>query len=434
MLMLQPLAGVAQTLSKAGPEFRANTYTTGFQSSPDVAVGTRGQFVVTWGSEGSFGSDLGSSIQAQQFNGDGSRRGVEFQVNSYTTSWQLWPAVAMNKINDFVIVWTSLGSYGSDTDWFSIQGQRFNAAGTQLGSQFQISTYTTDWQLLPEITAGGAGEFIVAWDSFGSAGTDNDGYSVQGQRLGAGANAIGPEFQVNTYTTRRQYYPGIAADGQGNFIVVWESQGSSGNDQHGASVQGQRFAASGLPIGNEFQINTYTTGGQRSPSVAMSTSGEFMVVWESNSERENVTQGYVVQGQSFAANGLRLGAEFQVHATTTIGNRWPAVAADSSGNFAVTWGRYNYNATVPRGDIFSRRVSRAGTMLGEEVQTSTYFQGFKSIPAIAPQANGFVVVWRAEYGSGPLGIEVKGQRLSTLAVPPSLFSDGFESGNTAAWD
>ncbi len=434
LVLIQPATGFAQTLSKEGPEFRVNTYTTGFQSSPKVAVGTRNQFVVTWGSEGSDGSDLGVSIQAQQFNQDGSRRGGEFQVNSYTTSWQLWPAVALNTINDFVIVWSSIGSYGTDTDWFSIQGQRFNAAGIAQGGQFQVSTYTTDWQLLPEITSDGFGQFIVSWDSGGSAGTDTDSYSVQGQRLDAQAIAVGPEFQVNTYTTRRQYYPALAADEQGNFIVVWESQGSTGNDQFAASVQGQRFAADGARIGTEFQINTYTTGAQRAPAVAVADSGDFMVVWASNSERENVTQGYVMKGQSFAADGTTIGAEFQINETTTVSNRWPAIASSQGGTFVVVWGQYDYNASSPRGDIFARQVSRNGTLIGDEFQASTTVDGLKSFPSIAAQEGGFVVVWRAAYATGPLDVEIKGQRVSNWATNTSIFADGFESGNAAAWN
>src|SRR5262245_37811447 len=35
----------------------------------------------------------------------------------------------------------------------------------------------------------------------------------------------GPEFQVNTYTANGQSLPAVAADGNGNFVVVWQSSG-----------------------------------------------------------------------------------------------------------------------------------------------------------------------------------------------------------------
>jgi hypothetical protein len=50
--------------------------------------------------------------------------GSQFQVNSYTTFSQLSPAVATDPDGDFVVVWQSDGSGGSDTSDFSIQGQR----------------------------------------------------------------------------------------------------------------------------------------------------------------------------------------------------------------------------------------------------------------------------------------------------------------------
>jgi hypothetical protein len=42
-----------------GPEFRVNTFTTGEQSSPDVASDASGNFVVAWASDLQDGSDWG---------------------------------------------------------------------------------------------------------------------------------------------------------------------------------------------------------------------------------------------------------------------------------------------------------------------------------------------------------------------------------------
>jgi hypothetical protein len=51
--------------------------------------------------------------------------GPEFQVNTYTTSSQSGPSVAMDPDGAFVVVWQSYGSGGTDTSGRSIQGQRF---------------------------------------------------------------------------------------------------------------------------------------------------------------------------------------------------------------------------------------------------------------------------------------------------------------------
>src|SRR5947199_350489 len=94
----------------------------------------------------------------------------------------------------------------------------------------------------------------------------------------AAAQPLGSEFRVNTYTTSYQGRPRVAADGAGNFVVVW---GSVVQDGSGTGVFGQRYSSSGAPQGPEFRVNTYTTGDQRSPSVAADAAGNFVVVWQS---------------------------------------------------------------------------------------------------------------------------------------------------------
>src|SRR6185295_10007224 len=80
----------------------------------------------------------------------------------------------------------------------------------------------------------------------------------------AQGDPLGPEFRVNTYTTGSQAAPSVAADSSGNFVVVWAS------DQDGSNlgVFGQRYDSSGVPVGPEFRVNTFTTYIQHSPAVA----------------------------------------------------------------------------------------------------------------------------------------------------------------------
>jgi hypothetical protein len=81
----------------------------------------------------------------------------------------------------------------------------------------------------------------VVWDSEGSAGTDSSHSSIQGQRYDSSGSAVGGEFQVNTYTANFQFTPSVAVQTNGDFVVVWHSEGSAGTDSGSSSVQGQRF-------------------------------------------------------------------------------------------------------------------------------------------------------------------------------------------------
>ena len=94
-------------------------------------------------------------------------------------------------------------------------------------------------------------DFVVVWESPGSSGTDASGQSIHGRRYASDGSSQGAQFQVNSYTTSDQRIPAVAAAADGDFVVVWDSDGSSGPDTHTTSIQGQRFsvAAAGLPAG-----------------------------------------------------------------------------------------------------------------------------------------------------------------------------------------
>src|SRR5262245_32987178 len=77
-----------------------------------------------------------------------------------------------------------------------------------------------------------------------------------------GVVPLGGEFQVNTYTTNSQFSSHVAADADGDFVVVWLSDGSPGDDSSSDSIQGQRYASDGTPRGGQFQVNSYTTNRQ----------------------------------------------------------------------------------------------------------------------------------------------------------------------------
>ena len=85
------------------------------------------------------------------------------------------------------------------------------------------------------------------------------------------------EFQVNTHTTNKQENPAIAMDSAGNFIVVWNSYLQAGSSN---GIFAQRFDPNCTPVGQEFQINTTSTGNQKEQSVAMNADGSFVIVWQ----------------------------------------------------------------------------------------------------------------------------------------------------------
>ncbi|ADV61466.1 VBCS repeat-containing protein [Isosphaera pallida ATCC 43644] len=307
-----------------GGEFQVHTYTTNAQRNASVAMNAAGDFVVVWQSYTQDGSGYG--VYAQRFDASGNPVGGEFQVNTYTTSFQVNPHVAMNGAGDFVVVWQS---YTQDGSGYGVYAQRFDASGNPVGGEFQVNTYTTGWQRNPRVAMNAAGDFVVVWESFYQ---DGSGYGVYAQRFDALGNPVGSEFQVHTYTTNVQRNASVAMNAAGDFVVVWQSYTQDGL---GFGVYAQRFDASGNPVGGEFQVNTYTTSFQVNPHVAVNAvTGDFVVVWQSFYQDGS---GYGVYAQRFDASGNAVGGEFQVHTYTTSNQRIPHVAMNAAGDFVVAW-------------------------------------------------------------------------------------------------
>ncbi len=314
-----------------------------------MAVGPLGDFVVVWESRYSDGPDTDPlSIQAQRFDASGTPAGGQFEVNTFTTSIQQAAGAAIDPQGNFVVVWESLGSYGIDNSSYSIQAQRYDDTGTASGGQLEVNSFTTQQQQSSAVGFNEDGDFVVIWQSVGSPGSDQSSWSIQAQRFDDTGTLDGNQFQVNDYTTSHQQHPTLAVDGQGNFVVVWDSRGSYGTDADLASIQAQRFDATGTPQGDQFQVNSYTTGLQYRPAVGVDVTGKFIVVWESAGSYGSDTDDLSIQAQFFDASGTPVGGQFQVNSYTTGKQQAPeASSLDPEGNFVVVWGSLGSAGTDP---------------------------------------------------------------------------------------
>jgi hypothetical protein len=280
-----------------GTEFRVNTYTTGIQGTSSVAFDGDGNFVIVWYSDGSSGTDSSdSSIQGQRYDSDGDPAGTEFQINTYTTDFQRLPAVAVASDGDFVVVWDTDGATDTDPDE-SVRGLRFDQSGDAVGTEFMVNTYTTDTQGAADVAFEASGGFVVAFFSYLSAESDNYN-GIAARRFDADGNPLGPQFQVNSYTTGIQADPSVAALSGGGFVVVWDSAGTTDSDGN-YGIAAQLFDAGGAFVGTEFQVNTYTTSYQLLADVAPGAGGGFVVVWQSTGSAGSDSSGDSIQGQRF---------------------------------------------------------------------------------------------------------------------------------------
>lgn len=396
------------TAQRLGPEFQVNSYTTNWQQDPAVAMDGSGKFVVAWMSYGQDGSYRG--VFGQRFDASGNALGGEFPVNSYTTWDQWYPAVASDSSGNFVVVWNSNHQDGSS---YGVFGQRFSSLGSPLGSEFRINSYTTGEQFGPVVAADSTGDFLVVW--YGS-GQNDPVRGVFGQAFDASGSPVGSEFRVNSLTTGYQDSPAVGADAAGDFVVVWKSWSE---DFLTSDLLGRRFSSTGLPVGTQFQVNGTTGSSGINPSVALAASGKFIVVWG------GAPNGVV--GRRFGADGTPAGGEFPVNVhTAAVMLPSPKVASESSGSFVVVWHSLDLDGSYF--GVFGRRFDAAGVPVASEFQVNTYTTSHQFQPVIAADSGGdFVVSWMSDGQDGDLH-GVFGQRLQA-----PLFADAFEAGEVCGW-
>jgi hypothetical protein len=373
-LSVLPASVLAQV--PRGPQFRVNAYTTDGQGYPAVAADAAGNFVVTWSSYTQDGDVYG--IFARRHDPSGVPVGAaEFRVNAFTTGAQTRPAVAMAADGALVFVWEDGMQEGSQ----GVYGRMFDAVGTPAGGEFRAPTYTTSSQLLPAVGADAAGNFVVVWDG---AQQDGSGGGVFAQRFDAGGVTQGPEFRVNSFTNGSQRYPAVAMAASGAFVVVWES-----TDGNGFGVFAQRYDAAGAAAGPEFRVNAYTTNGQYGPVVAADADGNFVVVWNS---QQFPGADADVMARRYDATGVPTTAEFRVNTYTTAFQIRPSVASDPAGNFVVAWHGAGANDGL---GVFARWHDSSATGGAEFTVNSIAagFQTYPSA-AMDGQGN-FVVAWTA---------------------------------------
>jgi hypothetical protein len=423
VLLILTTAAIAQDPIPVGSEFEIST-TVGYDGQwPHVSMGSEGQFVVVWDNQY-------TRVRGQRFASDGSPVGANFFVNSTLAARQVFARVAMGPTGNFTVVWQG-GNHlfdGQDGSLGGVMLQRFDSDGNTIGAEFTVNSYTSGNQSSITVSAASSGEFVVVWTSPESTGPDTDA-SIQGQRFSSNGSPLGLEFQLNSYTTGNQVFPRIDHAPNGEFVVVWGSAGSPGDDNYEFSVVGRRFEANGAPIGSDFQVNSGTFGSQISADVAVGPAGEFMVAWGNGNAS--------IQAQRFHSDATPQGSQFQVDSyAPSLLLRYPNISSTTDGDFLVTWSSGHFSDPGPDGSRFTvaaQLFARDDGMLvgdgrlGGEivVNTTTALTQWRSAVSGGPDGI-FTVVWRDDLSAG-------GNRGQRLLSPTLIFVDGFESGDVTAW-
>jgi cysteine-rich repeat protein len=357
---------------------------------PDVTADAAGNFVVVWTAGGSYPL----RVMAQRFDSAGFPQGLPLQVgpmrDAGTDGTDL--SVASSATGRFIVAWGVEYEPGGDES--DVLGRVFNKAEPATGA-FIVNSYTTRYQENPRVAAAADGRFVVVWNGDQQEGPSCCQYGVIARRFDASGNAQGPDFVVNTFTSGNEGDAGsldVASDPAGNFIVVWQAQGHPPTGE--AGIYAQRFDSAGVPQGGELKVNAHTPENESLPSISADPAGNFMVTWH----------GYlpsyedVIFGRVFDPASNPRGGDFQVNAFTPgrqSGEYYvgPAVAADPGGHFLVVWSTTDLEGN--HSGVFARLFDGTGTPQGGDFQVDTSGAGL--YPAVAALGtNRFVVAWTDE--------------------------------------
>ena len=391
--------------SVCSAEFQVNTHTTWDQKDAVVAMDEQGAFVVVWNSYRQ--DDDSGGIFGQRFSATGEPLGSEFQINTTTSGNQASPTVAMDAAGNFIVVWQGPGL--NDEDIFA---QRFDPNGKPLGVEFQVNTYTDNSQLYPSVAVNVSGQFVVVWESQNIM-EDPNKTSICGQLYDASGSTIGPEITINNQPATCRY-PAVAMDSDGHFAVVWMKEASKN------SIVARLYNADGSAGTEPFGVNTISFNSITQPSIAMASSGHFVVVWDGDPNRAGDDD---IHARLFELDGTPVAQQLVANTTRTGAQQNPRVATNDAGEFVIVWNSQIGPDSSER-DIFGQRFDRSGNLIGDEFQVNTYVTGDQRNPTVAMTETGqFVAVWQSD-GQDGSRYGIFGQ-LGPLIGSADLTGDGF---------
>ncbi|MCK6614685.1 MAG: T9SS type A sorting domain-containing protein [Ignavibacteriaceae bacterium] len=257
--------------------------------------------------------------------------------------------------------------------------------------EFRVNTTTDSTQRQPAIAADGSGNYAVVWKS--EAGATFTGKSdIYIQFFTSADQKSGAEQRVNTTLPGEQEKPVIAMNASGTAVVVWSSYTGTANSY---DIYG-RLYVNNLPAGDEFLINTTTLHTQTNPSAAFTNDGSgFTVAWDSwyqdGGDRGIFAQRFQINGTS----AVKSGSEFQVNAAAAYSQARPAVRYLADGRILFIWESFRPAPPSPAGyDIYGRIFSADGSNPGSEFMLNTYTADYQWFGDLTVLDDGsFAAVW-----------------------------------------
>jgi hypothetical protein len=338
-------------------------------------------------------------VYGQIFDDTGRPKSTTFRVNKYRPYDQKHPAIATDEAGNFVVVYQSYMQDGSEAGIF---GQRYSYSGDIKNGVFKVNTYIIGNQGDPAIAMNADGKFVVVWVS---EQQDDTPRSIYAQLFDENGKKFSNEFRVNIQNTGSQDSPAVAMDSSGNFMIVWESKTKDTTD-----VYGQIFDWNGnAKSKNDIRLNTNMELSQTNPSVTLTGKSTFMTVWENETYDSKMDINLEnIKGQMFDKSGKKVGGEISVTSPFFGHQENPEIMKTSPSKMLVTWQEYSKKTDYKNWVTKAQELSNTPSKSGDIIILGAYSEGYeKTDPVVASDGRGETsVAWLSkEKSTGMTSIE-----------------------------
>jgi hypothetical protein len=130
-------------------------------ANPSLARSSSGGFIVVWSEKDKEVRTNGWDVIGRSFTSDGIATMADFKINATQYGDQYQPRISAGS-NGSLVVWTSLGQDGSRE---GVYGRYLSAESQPVGNEFRVNTTTRSQQIYPSVAWNGVDRFLVAWSS-----------------------------------------------------------------------------------------------------------------------------------------------------------------------------------------------------------------------------------------------------------------------------
>lgn len=316
---------------------------------------------------------------AQLYDEESRVAGNEFRLNKSFVESQYNTVIAGNEGGSFVAAWQSWSLDGSG---WGVVGRAFDKDGVPKTAEISIDVYNEGEQLQPAIAIDPKGRYLTVYAAYQPEGSEHE---ILARWSDTDGIPIGEEYQLNTLTRGRQVEPRLVKLGGVGFAVVWRSL-----DGSGYGIVGRLLDGKGRPVGPEFSVNSFESGNQDQPDLIALGDGGFLVAWNSINQDHGGMGGMGVFAQRFDAVGKPVGSEFGVSAFTSTSQNTVALTALDDDGFFAAWESEDQAGSGM--DIFGRRFDASDQPMGPDILINVVTNSYQRHPSLATLTDGSVLV------------------------------------------